>query len=30
MNKAVMYGLVPVSVLAIAAVNYKYPGKYKI
>jgi hypothetical protein len=30
MNKAVMYGLVPISVLAIVAVNYKYPGKYKM
>ena len=29
MNKAVMYGIVPVSIIAIAGVNYKYPGKYK-
>jgi hypothetical protein len=30
MNKAVMYGLVPITVLAIAGVHYKYPGKYKM
>ena len=28
LNKAIMYGLVPVSILAMGAAHYKFPGKY--
>lgn len=30
LNKAVIYGLVPFTAIAIGAVQYKYPSKYKI
>jgi hypothetical protein len=30
MNKAVMYYLIPATAVALGAVHYKYPSKYKI
>ena len=30
MNKAVCYGLVPLTLVGIAAVHYKYPSKYQV